>query len=125
MANEPEFYDTLTNNCTTNIVHHVNRIRPNRIVPDSACCCRDYSDQLAYDQGLIERHGTFAATKAAGVRQSARAAVCAGREDFSELIRREISGQPRRAVNRRPSDSHHSPMIFTSTRFLRRPSNSP
>ena len=28
----PEFYDTLTNNCTTNIVRHINRIRPNRLM---------------------------------------------------------------------------------------------
>ena len=34
LAQRPEFYDTLTNNCTSNIVKHVNRIKPNRIVAD-------------------------------------------------------------------------------------------
>ncbi len=34
LAKKPEFYDTLTNNCTSNIVDHVNRIKPNRVVAD-------------------------------------------------------------------------------------------
>ena len=28
LAAEPEFYDALSNNCTTNIVAHVNRVQP-------------------------------------------------------------------------------------------------
>jgi hypothetical protein len=85
---DPEFYDTLTNNCTSNIVRHVNRIRPNRIVADYRVLLPGYSDQLAYDEGLIERHGTFAETRQqAYVNPSAER--YAGREDFSELIRRK------------------------------------
>jgi hypothetical protein len=87
LAKEPEFYDTLTNNCTTNIVQHINRVRPNRIVADLRVLLPGYSDALAYDEGLIERHGTFLET-----RQRAHinplAERYAGREDFSQLIRR-------------------------------------
>jgi hypothetical protein len=83
----PEFYDTLTNNCTSNIVHHVNRIRPNRIVTDYRSLLPGLSDQLAYDEGLIERHGTFAETKEAAY-VNPLAQRYAGRDDFSELIRK-------------------------------------
>jgi hypothetical protein len=87
IAREPEFYDTLTNNCTTNIVRHINRIKPNRIVADLRVLLPGYSDSLAYDEGLIERHGTFPETKQrAYINPSAQR--YAGREDFSELIRR-------------------------------------
>ena len=30
LAKEPEFYDTLTNNCTTNIRSHINHLKPDR-----------------------------------------------------------------------------------------------
>ncbi len=87
IAATPEFYNTLTNNCTSNIVRHVNRIRPNRIVADYRVLLPGYSDALAYDEGLIERHGTFAETKKQAY-VNPIAQRYAGREDFSELIRR-------------------------------------
>jgi len=87
VAKAPEFYDTLTNNCTTNIVRHVNRIKPNRIMTDYRALFPGYSDQLAYDEGLIERHGTFAETKELAY-VNPLAQRYAGRDDFSELIRR-------------------------------------
>jgi hypothetical protein len=83
----PEFYDTLFNNCTSNIVRHVNHIQPNRIVPDYRALLPGYSDQLAYEQGLIEQRGTFAETKQDAY-VNPLALRYAGREDFSELIRR-------------------------------------
>jgi hypothetical protein len=87
IANEPEFYDTLTNNCTTNIVRHIHRIQPDRVFADLRVLLPGYSDSLAYDEGLIERHGTFVETKQrAYVNPSAQR--FAGREDFSQLIRR-------------------------------------
>jgi hypothetical protein len=87
LAKAPEFYDTLTNNCTSNIVRHVNRIRPNRISADYRTLLPGYSDQLAYEDGLIEHHGTFAETKEQAY-VNPLAERYAGREDFSELIRR-------------------------------------
>lgn len=88
LAARPEFYDTLTNNCTSNIVRHVNRIKPNRIVADYRSLLPGLSDQLAYDEGLIERHGTFEETKALAY-VNPLAQRYAGREDFSELIRKK------------------------------------
>ena len=87
LAQKPEFYDTLTNNCTTNIVRHINRIRPNRIAYDVRMLLPGYSDQLAYNQGLIVPNGTFEQTKQQALINPV-AERYADREDFSELIRR-------------------------------------
>jgi hypothetical protein len=87
LASRPEFYDTLTNNCTTNLVRHVNRIQPNRVAYDYHVLLPGYSDKLAYDEGLIEHRGTFEETKTAAF-LNARALAAAGSPDFSQLIRR-------------------------------------
>ena len=87
LASRPEFYGTLTNNCTTNIARHINRIAPNRIRYDYHVLLPGYSDRLAYDEGLIERHGTFEETKARAY-VTPKAILHAERDDFSEQIRR-------------------------------------
>jgi hypothetical protein len=87
IAKRPEFYNTLTNNCTSNIVEHVNRIRPNRIVADYRVLLPGYSDELLYEEGLIEQRGSFAETKQRAY-VNELALQYTGREDFSELIRR-------------------------------------
>ncbi|MFO0869842.1 MAG: DUF4105 domain-containing protein [Pirellulales bacterium] len=53
----PEFYDTLTNNCTTNIRarRHVNRIAPNRVPYGREILLPGLSGQLAYNLGLLDR----------------------------------------------------------------------
>jgi hypothetical protein len=87
LARAPEFYDTLTNNCTTNLRNHINRLRPNEIPYDYRVLLPGYSDRLAYDLGLIERHGSYEETRMrARVNYQAYLARDAG--DFSERIRR-------------------------------------
>lgn len=51
----PEFYNTVTNTCTTNIVEHVNKITPKR-VPffNLRILLPANSDKLAYELGLID-----------------------------------------------------------------------
>lgn len=63
LAENPEFYDTLTNNCTTNIVRHVNRISPSRIPTDIRVFLPGLSDQLAYELGLVGTGEDFASLK--------------------------------------------------------------
>jgi hypothetical protein len=87
LAARPAFYDTLTNNCTTNLVDHINRIKPNRVVYDYRVLLPGYSDKLAYDEGLIVPYGTFEETKIRAY-VNGKALAAANREDFSELIRR-------------------------------------
>jgi hypothetical protein len=87
LAKKPEFYDTLTNNCTSNIVKHINHIKPRRIRADVRTLLPGYSDQLAFEEGLIEPHGTFEQTRELA-HVNPLAQRYAGRDDFSELIRR-------------------------------------
>ncbi len=87
LASRPEFYNTVTNNCTTNIARHINRISPRRLRYDYHILLPGYSDKLAYNEGLIVRTGTFAETKAAA-NITPKAMMFAEREDFSELIRK-------------------------------------
>ncbi len=54
LASEPEFYDTITNNCTSNIVRHINRLQPGRIPFDFRVLLPGYSDQLAHELGLLD-----------------------------------------------------------------------
>lgn len=54
LQSEPEFYNTLTSNCTTNIVSHVNEITPNKISFSFKVVMPAYSDELAYELGLLD-----------------------------------------------------------------------
>jgi hypothetical protein len=63
LHDSPEFYDTLANNCTTNIRRHINHLKPDRVPYDYRVLLPGYSDDLAYDLGLIVPHGTFEQTK--------------------------------------------------------------
>jgi Domain of unknown function (DUF4105) len=56
---DPEFYNTLTNTCTTNIVRHVNEISPKRVPFHPAVLLPGHSDRLAYDLGLIDTTSPF------------------------------------------------------------------
>jgi hypothetical protein len=60
LHDEPEFYDTLSNNCTTNIVRHINTLAPGSIPSDYRILLPGFADQLAYDLGLIDRSRPFA-----------------------------------------------------------------
>ncbi len=53
LAAHPEFYNTLTSTCTTNIVRHVNVITPRRIPFSHKVLLPAHADDLAYDLGLI------------------------------------------------------------------------
>ncbi len=54
LATEPEFYNTITNTCTTSIVEHVNEIVPGRIPFSYKVLMPGYSDELARKIGLID-----------------------------------------------------------------------
>lgn len=57
LSREPEFYDSLRNNCTTNLVQHVNTLSPGKIRLDYRVLLPGHSDSLAYELGLIETQG--------------------------------------------------------------------
>ena len=86
LAKKPEFYDTLTNNCTTNIARHINSLAPDRVPTDPRILLPGYSDRLAYDLGLLETDLPFAQAKKQARVASADSRAAAG--DFSQAIRR-------------------------------------
>src|SRR4029078_2407619 len=61
LHDHPEFYDTLRNNCTTNIARHINAIVPGEVPYDYRVLLPGYSDELAYDLQLIDTSLRFAA----------------------------------------------------------------
>ncbi len=87
LAVKPEFYETMTNNCTTNIARHINRISPRRIRYDYRVLLPGHSAKMAYDEGLIVRKGSFEETKAAAY-ITPKTILYAEREEFSEMIRK-------------------------------------
>jgi hypothetical protein len=54
LKDTPEFYNTLTNTCTTNIVSHINDITPDKVPFSFKVLMPEYSDELALDIGLID-----------------------------------------------------------------------
>jgi hypothetical protein len=87
LAAKPEFYNTLTNTCTTNIVRHVNEVVPGRVPFSFKVLLPAYSDRLAYDLGLIATDQPFEQVRPAyRIDQIAQAAGV--NEDFSRVIRR-------------------------------------
>ncbi len=86
LREEPEFYNTLTSSCTTNIVSHVNELVPGRVPLSYTVLLPAYSDELAYDLGLIETDLPFAEAKRR-FNINDEALRYAGREDFSRGIR--------------------------------------
>lgn len=89
----PEFYDTLSNNCTTNIVRHVNKLRPGQIPVDWRVVLPGHSDRLAYELGLLEINEPFEIA-----RENARINVLSelfkNDPKFSQRIRRQIADDP-------------------------------
>jgi hypothetical protein len=86
LAKKPEFYDTLTNNCTNNLVEHVNKLRPETVPYTIDILLPGTADRLVYNLGLIDTTRSFAETKAAA-RINDLAAQYGDAPDFSTRIR--------------------------------------
>ena len=88
LSKSPERYNTVTNNCLTNIRYHVNRSWPGRIAWNWRILINAHSDYLAYNLGLLESEETFDSTR----QQANITAKAKGHwhhADFSKLIRAE------------------------------------
>ena len=86
LAAHPEFYNTLTSTCTTNIVRHVNEIAPKKVPFSFKVLLPAYADQLAYRIGLLDTTVVFDSLRA-HAKINARAAAAADSVGFSRLIR--------------------------------------
>ncbi|GGP22735.1 Lnb N-terminal periplasmic domain-containing protein [Silvimonas iriomotensis] len=86
---QPEFYNTLFNNCTTNILRHAREQAPH-FRYSWKILCSGYADVYTWELGLMDQQQPFAALK-----QAARIERAAGlpiNEDFSGLIRASRAG---------------------------------
>ena len=82
----PEFYNTITNNCTLNLVRHVNEIVPGKVPANWRVILPGYSDEVARSLGLIDSMIPLPAARVKfRINDRARAAVDSA--DFSQFIR--------------------------------------
>ncbi|NIP60972.1 MAG: DUF4105 domain-containing protein [Gemmatimonadetes bacterium] len=86
----PRFYNTLTENCTNTLAEHVNALVPGRIPFSYRLFLPGYSDELAYDLGLIDTDLPFEEARRR-FRIDPRGAADRDAEDFSLRIR-ELGG---------------------------------
>lgn len=88
LANEPEFYNAITNNCTTNIYQHINDVAPGAVPYGYQILFPGYSDRLAFSLGLLDTKASSfeEARRQANVSEIARR--YGDSPDFSTLIRR-------------------------------------
>ncbi len=86
LRERPEFYNTLTSNCTSNIIGHVNRLSPRRIPFSLKGLLPGYSGRLAYGLGLIDTDLPFEGARTR-FKINERAIKYAQSPDFSIRIR--------------------------------------
>jgi len=86
LTENPEFYNTFTNNCTTNIIAHVNAINPKRIPLTYAAIFPEYSDIVAHKLGLIPNNVPIEDVREK-YKINKKAELYADSPDFSSRIR--------------------------------------
>ncbi|MCP3104990.1 DUF4105 domain-containing protein [Myxococcus sp. K15C18031901] len=82
----PEFYDSLDNNCTTNLVRHFEKVSAVKVPYDHRTLLPAFSDALAYELGLIDTDAPLEVVRAR-YRINERAMAAANQADFSRRIR--------------------------------------
>jgi hypothetical protein len=87
VAENPEFYNTLTNTCASNIVDHIDIIAPGRVPFSYKTFLPAYSDDLTYDLGLIDTELSRSDYRAAH-KINSQARQYANSDDFSNAIRK-------------------------------------
>ena len=82
----PEFYNTITNNCTTNVAQHINAVLPHTFTWDVRLLFSEYAGELFYEQGLMGTTTSF--TQLQNLHHiNAKAEAYANSVDFSDQIR--------------------------------------
>ena len=59
LSTNPEFYNSITNNCTTNLAGHVNELSPDKITYGWQVVLPGLSAKYAYDLGLLDNRIPF------------------------------------------------------------------
>ena len=83
---EPEWYNTITNTCTTNIVNHVNEVYPGRVPKAISIFLPGLSPKLLYKNNLVKIDSSLENTLEKSIIDS-KAKTWDGISDFGNLIR--------------------------------------
>lgn len=59
LYDDPEFYHSIVNNCTSNLVDHINDLKPNRVGFSWRALLPGFSAEYAYDLGLLDKRVPF------------------------------------------------------------------
>ena len=89
LTREPEFYNTIWNNCTTTILTHANALRSEKIVGGKYTLLPAHSDEIVYNARLIDTKLSLPEARAY-YRVDEVARSMSGEMNFSEVIRKEI-----------------------------------
>jgi len=97
LAKEPEFYNTLTTNCTTNILTHT-RVNPDSLPLSWKVLVSGYAPEYAYEGGKLDTSIPFAVLRERSrINPAAQSADKA--PDFSQRIRASLPAQRRLQSN--------------------------
>jgi len=83
---DPEWYNTITNTCTTNIVKHVNEVYPGRVPKAIAILLPGLSPKILYKNNLVKINSSLEKTLEESIIDS-KAQTWDGVSDFGNLIR--------------------------------------
>lgn len=83
---KPEWYNTITNTCTTNIVNHVNEVYPGRVPKAISIFLPGLSPKLLYKNNLVKIDSSLENTLEKSIIDS-KAKTWDGISDFGNLIR--------------------------------------
>lgn len=91
LAERPEFYHTLFNNCAGTVLAHANAVADEPLPGGWRILLPGYSDEIVYSQGLVDADGSLEEIRARFLVND-RVKAAAGREDFSARIREGLRG---------------------------------
>ena len=92
LSQSPEWYNTITNTCTTNIVRHVNEVYPGRVPRAVAVLLPGLSPKLLQRNNLVKIEGTIEETLMNSIIDE-RAKSWDGVTDFGDWIREQGRGE--------------------------------
>ncbi|HJM13377.1 MAG TPA: DUF4105 domain-containing protein [Candidatus Thalassarchaeaceae archaeon] len=87
LNDSPEWYNTITNTCTTNIVRHVNEVYPGRVPKVLAVLLPGLSPKILHRNNLVKMHGSLEETMERSLIDE-RAKKWDGIADFGDWIRK-------------------------------------
>ena len=100
LRERPEFYNSLTANCTSTIVRHVNSLAPGRVPFSYRWLLPGYADRYAYDLGLIDTDVSYDSLRVR-FRITEAAQAAGDGPDFSLRIRKGLHhANPRASLER-------------------------